>query len=222
MKIAVFVSGGGTNLQAIMDWIQSDRLCKVEIVRVIASREGTFAEQRARNASIPVTVVSRKDYPTQEGYDQALLDTLCDDAVDLVVLAGFLSFLGPDFIRRYKNRIINIHPALLPAFCGKGMYGLKPHAAAIDAGVKVTGATVHFVDDAYDKGPIILQKPVLVRDDDTPEELQKRVMKEAEQVILPLAIRLFSEGAIHIEGNRTRISGQGHPCIIDKDKIQST
>lgn len=205
MRIAVFVSGGGTNLQAIIDNINNKKLNNVEIVRVIASKTGTFAQKRAQNAGVPVSVIIRKNYSTQKEYDLALLNELKDDSVELIVLAGFLSFLGTDFINAYKNRIINVHPALVPSFCGEGMYGLKPHAAAIEKGVKITGATVHFVDEEYDTGPIILQKAVMINDDDTPETLQKRVMIEAEQVILPQAIQLITDGAVVISGKKTKI-----------------
>jgi phosphoribosylglycinamide formyltransferase-1 len=205
MNIAVFVSGGGTNLQAILDWIHRDKPEHVNIVRIIASREGTFAQQRGEKAGIPVSVIIRSTFSSQSDYDTALAERMHADSVELIVLAGFLSFLGPDFIHRYKNRIINIHPALIPSFCGKGMYGLQPHIAVLEAGVKVTGATVHFVDEEYDKGPILLQKAVTVDDNDTAESLQMRVMKEAEQVILPLAIQLLAENKVRIIGNRTII-----------------
>ena len=206
MNVAVFVSGGGTNLQAILDWIHRDKPNDVKIVRIIASKEGTFAQQRGEKAGIPVSVIPRSAFSSQKEYDAALAERMRADSVDLIVLAGFLSFLGPDFIRLFKNRIINIHPALIPSFCGKGMYGLKPHIAVLEAGVKVTGATVHFVDEEYDTGPILLQKAVMVEDQDTAESLQLRVMKEAEQVILPKAIQLLAEGRVRIIGNRTIIS----------------
>ncbi len=205
MRIAVFVSGGGTNLQAIMDQIREHKLKNVEIVRVIASRAGTFAQSRAQNAGIPVSVIIRKDCESQETYDQLLIAALDTDDIELVVLAGFLSFLGQSFIHRYRNRIINVHPALIPAFCGAGMYGLRPHIAAIEKGVKITGATVHLVDGEYDTGPIILQKAVEVRDEDTPESLQKRVMAEAEQILLPQAIQLFADSVLRFEGKKTYI-----------------
>lgn len=205
MRIAIFVSGGGTNLQAVMDQIREGKLEGIEIVKVISSKDGAYAQQRAANANIPVAVIQRKNFPSLKEYDAALVDSLKNDAVDLVVLAGFLSFLGPDFIHTYENKIINVHPALIPSFCGEGMYGLKPHIAALERGVKVTGATVHFINEEYDSGPIILQKAVEIRDDDTPEELQQRVMKEAEQVILPEAIRLIAAGAVEIMGRKTRI-----------------
>lgn len=205
MRIAVFVSGGGTNLQAVMDQIREGKLEGIEIVKVISSKDGVYALQRAAGANIPVAVILRKNYPSLKEYDAALIGALKEDAVDLVVLAGFLSFIGPDFIQAYENKIINVHPALIPSFCGEGMYGLKPHIAALERGVKVTGATVHFINEEYDSGPIILQKAVEIKDDDTPEVLQQRVMKEAEQVILPEAIRLISAGAVEIVGRKTRI-----------------
>ncbi|MHB1485442.1 MAG: phosphoribosylglycinamide formyltransferase [Saccharofermentanales bacterium] len=205
MKIAVFVSGGGTNLQAIIDRIRERKLTGIEIARVIASRDGTRASQRAAAAGIPVEVINRKNYSSLSEYDDALIGSIKEDSVELIVLAGFLSFLGEKFIDTYSGRIINVHPSLIPSFCGTGMYGLKPHIAAIEAGVKISGATVHFVDKEYDAGPIILQKAVQVDDDDTPEDLQQRVMIEAEQILLPQAIQLFCDGAIKIEGHKTRI-----------------
>ena len=208
LNVAVFVSGGGTNLQAILDQIADQRLRDVRIVGVLASRDGVFALERARLAGIPTAVVSRSRYPDMETYDQAMLDgldRLSASPVDLIVLAGFLSLLGPELVRRYAGRIINVHPALIPSFCGPGMYGIRPHEAAIARGVRITGATVHVVDEAYDAGPIILQKAVAVLQDDTPQTLQLRVMQEAEQVILPEAIRLFAENRITINGRKVRI-----------------
>ncbi len=206
MKIAVFVSGGGTNLQAIIDQIHSKKHEDIRIVHVISSKKDTFAEVRAKKAKIPVSIILRKDFSSLNDYDFALLEALKGNQPDLIVLAGFMSFLGKDFIHAYKNRIINVHPSLIPSFCGEGMYGLKPHEAALEKGVKIVGATVHFIDEEYDTGPIILQKAVQVKEDDTPFDLQERVMREAEQVILPLAIKLFANGKIAIEGKRTRIS----------------
>jgi phosphoribosylglycinamide formyltransferase-1 len=205
MRIAVFVSGGGTNLQAIIDRIDDGRLTGVKIVKVIASKEGVFAIERAKKHNIPCAVITKRDFPEQKIYDQVIIEALEDDNIDLVVLAGFLSLLGSDFINQYHNRIINVHPALIPSFCGEGMYGIKPHIAAIERGVKVTGATVHFVDDRYDSGPIILQKAVPIEDADTPQMLQERVMIQAEQVILPEAIQLIADGKVVISGNRTFI-----------------
>lgn len=205
LDLAVFVSGGGTNLQAILDQIADGRLSGVRVRCVIASKKGTYAEQRASLAGIPVHVVSRKDYATIEAYDRELIATLQPYAVGLVVLAGFLSLLGPDLIDTYANRIINIHPSLIPSFCGHGYYGIVPHQAALAYGVKVSGATVHFVDNRYDTGPIILQQAVQVLGDDTPQSLQARIMQEAEQVILPQAIALFAAGRIEVVGRITRI-----------------
>ncbi len=208
LEIAVFVSGGGTNLQAIIDRIADGTLANVRIACVIASRPGTYAEQRAAQNGIPCRIVSRKSFATPEEYDQAMLAALAEWPIGLVVLAGFLSLLGPAFVDAYRNKIINIHPALIPSFCGTGLYGIRPHEAALAYGVKLTGATVHFVDEHYDQGPIILQKAVAVHQDDTPQSLQLRVMQEAEQVILPQAIALFAAGRIRIAGRRTIIEGE--------------
>ncbi len=205
MNIAVFVSGGGTNLQAIIDNIKNGYLKQIELSLVISSKDGVFALERAKIENIPYFIVSSKNYNSQKEYDKELIKILKEKRIELVVLAGFLSLLGPDFVSEYKNRIINIHPSLIPSFCGTGMYGIMPHVAAIEKGVKITGATVHFVDDKYDTGPIILQKTVEVETDDTPEILQKRVMELAEQKILPKALKLYSEGKIRIIGNKTII-----------------
>ncbi len=207
-RVAVLVSGGGTNLQTLMDRIREGRLPGVRIACVLASRDGTLAEERARKAGIPVAVTHRRDLPDDDAHDRALLsgiDRLAGGKVDLVVLAGYLTRLGPRFLSAYPGRILNVHPALIPAFCGPGQYGIRPHEAVLDAGVRITGATVHFVDGEYDTGPIILQKAVEVRQDDTPRTLQLRVMQEAEQVLLPEAVRLFAEGRLRIEGRRVRI-----------------
>ncbi len=204
MKIAVFVSGGGTNLQAIIDKISSGEITNVEISEVIASNESAFAIERAKKAGIPAKVISKKVLGA-EAYDDATLAELNSLGVELVVLAGFLSMLGPKTVAAYANRIINIHPALIPAFCGKGMYGIRPHQAVLEKGVKVSGATVHFVNEHYDEGPIILQKAVDVLPDDTPETLQKRIMKECEQVILPKAIQLIADGRIEVVNNLVRV-----------------
>ena len=204
MKIAVFVSGGGTNLQAIIDKIASGEITNVEISEVIASNESAFAIERAKKAGIPAKVISKKILGA-EAYDDATLAELNSLGVELVVLAGFLSMLGPKTVAAYANRIINIHPALIPAFCGQGMYGIRPHEAVLAKGVKVSGATVHFVNEHYDEGPIILQKAVDVLPDDTPETLQKRIMKECEQVILPQAIQLIADGRIEVVNNLVRV-----------------
>ncbi len=205
MNVAVFVSGGGTNLQCLIDRKADGLLPDCEIVRVIASKDGTGAEERARQAGISTTVVRRRDFETETAYDQALLDSLADYEVGLIVLAGFLTKLGAGFVQRYPNQIINIHPSLLPAFGGAGYYGIKPHQAVLEYGCKVTGATVHLVDNNYDTGPIVLQKAIDVYADDTAETLQLRVMRECEQVILPEAVRLFTAGKIAVSGRITRI-----------------
>ncbi len=205
MKIAVFVSGGGTNLQAIIDNISSGYLKGVEIVRVIASNKDAYALQRAADNGIPAKVMSVRDYPSRNEWDEAVLSELRESGAELIVLAGYLSLLGTMVVHEFSDRIINIHPALIPSFCGAGMYGIRPHEAALKRGVKVSGATVHFVNENYDEGPIILQKSVDVLPDDTPEILQKRIMKECEQVILPRAIRLIADGKVSIENNIAKV-----------------
>ena len=201
MKIAVFVSGGGTNLQAIIDQIKDGRLKNVEISIVIASNDSAYALQRAAENNIPSSVMSVKSFASREEWDDAVIEKLRESGAELIVLAGYLSLLGPKTVKAFSNRIINIHPALIPSFCGKGMYGIKPHEAALARGVKVSGATVHLVNENYDEGPIFLQKCVDILPDDTPEVLQKRIMKECEQVILPKAISLFAEGKVEIKNN---------------------
>lgn len=202
MKIAVFVSGGGTNLQAIIDRIKDGSLKNVEIALVIASNDKAYALQRAADNNIPAVVMSVKNYESREIWDDAVLAKLNESGAELIVLAGYLSLLGEKTVKAFNNRIINIHPALIPSFCGKGMYGIRPHEAALERGVKVSGATVHIVNENYDEGPILLQKCVDVLPDDTPETLQKRIMKECEQVILPKAIQLFADGKIKVINNR--------------------
>lgn len=206
LKLGIMVSGGGTNLQAIIDKIQCGYLSKCEIVTVVSGRAGVHALERAQKHGIPTVCISRKDFTAIEDYDQALVKHFRQHNVELVVLAGFLSMLGEAFVKEYRNRIINIHPSLIPSFCGKGCYGIVPHQKALEYGVKVTGATVHFVDLEYDSGPIILQKAVDVCDGDTPESLQLRVMQEAEWELLPKAIKLFSEGRLVVEGRKVRIT----------------
>ena len=201
MKIAVFVSGGGTNLQAIIDNIKSGYLKDIEISLVVSSNKDAYALTRAEENGIPSKVLSVKDFGGRDKWDEAVLDAVQESGAELIVLAGYLSLLGTMVVHAYSNRIINIHPALIPAFCGEGMYGIKPHIAALERGAKVSGATVHFVNECYDEGPIILQKAVDVKWDDTPEVLQQRVMKECEQVILPKAIKHISEGKVTIENN---------------------
>lgn len=206
LKLGILVSGGGTNLQAIIDKMQSGTLSNCRIVTVVSSRAGVYALERARKHDIPNTCISRKSFAAMEDYDRTLLEHFRQYDVELVVLAGFLSMLGESFVSAYRNRIINIHPSLIPSFCGKGYYGIIPHQKALEYGVKVTGATVHFVDSEYDSGPIILQKAVTVQDDDTPESLQLRVMQEAEWELLPKAIKLFAEGRLALEGRKVRIT----------------
>jgi phosphoribosylglycinamide formyltransferase-1 len=207
LKLGILVSGGGTNLQAIMDKIRNGYLAGCEIVTVVSSKEGVYALQRAQENHIPTAVISKRNYAAAEEYDRALAEHFKRFDVGLVVLAGFLSMLGEGFVEVYRNRIINIHPSLIPAFCGKGYYGIVPHQKALEYGVKVSGATVHFVDFEYDSGPIILQKAVEIKQDDTPESLQLRVMQEAEWELLPKAIRLFSEGRLVLDGRKVRIQG---------------
>ncbi|NLP14822.1 MAG: phosphoribosylglycinamide formyltransferase [Clostridium sp.] len=205
LNIGVLVSGGGTNLQAIIDKIENGYIKNCSIVTVVSSRQGVYALERAKKHDIPAVCIARKDYSSVYEYGEALIRHFESFNVDLVVMAGFLSILEENFVKRYQNRIINIHPALIPSFCGKGYYGIIPHQKALEYGVKVTGATVHFVDVEADAGPIILQKAVYIKDDDTPETLQKRVMEEAEWEILPKAIKLFSEGRLEVEGRKVRI-----------------
>jgi len=205
LRIGVLVSGGGTNLQAIINKIECGYIKNCKIVTVVSSRPGVYAFERARKHDIPAVCISRRSYSSVKEYDNALVEHLESNGVELVVLAGFLSILGADFNKRFSDRIINVHPALIPSFCGKGYYGIIPHQKALEHGVKVTGATVHFVELEADAGPIILQKAVYIKNDDTPETLQKRVMEEAEWDILPEAIKLYSEGRLVIEGRRVRI-----------------
>ncbi len=196
LNIAVLVSGGGTNLQAILDSQARGENPNGRVTLIVASKPGVYALERAAAAGVESVVVSRKDYADSESFDQALLDTLKSHQIDLVVLAGFLSVLGHSVVAAYPNRILNVHPALIPSFCGPGMYGLRPHQAALARGCKVTGATVHFVNEECDGGPIVLQKAVEIQPGDTPETLQKRVMEQAEWKILPQAIRMVCDGEI--------------------------
>lgn len=188
MKIAVLVSGGGTNLQAIIDAIASGKITNTEIALVISNKEGTYALKRAEQAGIKGTVISPKQYADKEAYSQDMIKTIKDAGCELIVLAGFLVVLPESFVNAFEGKIINIHPSLIPSFCGDGFYGLKVHEKALERGVKVTGATVHYVDSGTDTGPIIDQKAVYIKAYDTPETLQRRVMEEAEWVILPKAI----------------------------------
>ena len=206
LKIAVLVSGGGTNLQAIIDEIEKGTVTNTEIAAVISNNKNAYALERARQHNIPAVCVSPKDYGTREEFNKELLKKIQSFDVDLVVLAGCLVVIPKIMVEAYPNRIINIHPSLIPSFCGTGYYGLKVHEAALERGVKVTGATVHFVDDGTDTGPIILQKAVEIKQGDTPEILQQRVMKEAEWKIMPQAIRLIAEGKVRVENGKTIIT----------------
>ena len=192
-RVAVLVSGGGTNLQALLESEQRGENPNGKIVLVVASKPGVYALERAANFGVESAVVSRKDYADSAAFDAALLDTLQSHSIDVVVLAGFLSVLGEKVIAAYRNKIINVHPSLIPSFCGPGFYGLKVHEAALAKGVKVTGATVHFVNEVPDGGRILLQKAVDVLPGDTPEVLQRRVMEQAEWVLLPQAAELLSK-----------------------------
>lgn len=204
-KIAVFVSGGGTNLQALIDAEKAGELANGKITLVVASKPGVYALERAAKADIPTVVLARRDYDSIAAYTKALTDTVVSAGIDLIVLAGFMTIIDQQLYDRYPNRILNVHPALIPSFCGKGFYGLHVHEAALAKGVKVSGATVHFVTPECDAGPIVLQKAVAVEDDDTPETLQKRIMEQAEWKILPEAVRLFCEGKITVDGNVVKI-----------------
>ena len=204
-KIAVCVSGGGTNLQAIIDAVSDGTIRNTEIAVVISNKENAYALERASKAGIPARCISPKSYESRDSFADAMLDTLEEYNVDLVVLAGYLVIVPARMIEKYHNRIINIHPSLIPAHCGMGYYGLKVHEKALERGVKVTGATVHFVDEGTDTGPIILQKAVEVEEGDTPEVLQRRVMEQAEWKILPKAIDLIANGKVKVEDGRTHI-----------------
>lgn len=205
LNIAVFVSGGGTNLQALIDAQDRGEIKNGKITFVLASNENAYALERAKKAGIESTVVNRKAYDTKADYDKAVLEALDGKNIDLIVLAGFLSILGEDLVNEYKNRIINIHPSLIPLFCGDGFYGKKVHTAVLNSGMKVTGATAHFVNEITDGGAIILQKAVPVEQGDNEDILQYRVMRQAEWEILPKAVSLFCEDRIKINGNKTEI-----------------
>lgn len=205
LNIAVFVSGGGTNLQALIDAQDRGEIKNGKITFVLASNENAYALERAKKAGIDTAVVSRKQYESKADYDKAVLKTLDGRDIDLIVLAGFLSILGEDLVSKYNNRIINVHPSLIPLFCGDGFYGKKVHKAVLDSGMKVTGATVHFVNEITDGGAIILQKAVPIEQGDNEDILQYRVMRQAEWEILPKAVSLFCEGRLKINGNKTEI-----------------
>ena len=207
-RIAVLVSGGGTNLQALIDAEKSGMFGESKISLVLASKPGVYALERAKNHEIPSMVLARKDYDSIGAYSRALADTLTEEKIDLVVLAGFMTIIDEQVYEAFPNRILNVHPALIPSFCGKGFYGLYVHEAALAKGVKVSGATVHIVTPECDAGPIVLQRAVAVREDDTPETLQRRIMEEAEWKILPEAVRLFCDGRITVKENRVYIKGE--------------
>ncbi len=205
-RIAVLVSGGGTNLQTLIDAQGEGKLGGGEIVLVLSSKEGVYALERAERAGIPTKVLARRDYADIADYSRALCEALVEAQIELVVLAGFLTIIDEQVYARFPNRIINVHPALIPSFCGKGYYGLHVHEAALKKGVKVSGATVHFVTPECDAGPIILQRAVEVREDDTPETLQRRIMEEAEWKLLPHAVKLFCEGRLTVTNEKVSIS----------------
>ncbi len=208
LRIAVLVSGGGTNLQAIMDQIAAGKIKDTEIVTVISNNKNAYALERAAKAGVPSQCISPKDFENRDAFNEALIKAIDEAKVDLVVLAGFLVVIPEVMVKKYKNRIINIHPSLIPSFCGTGYYGLKVHEGVLNRGVKVTGATVHFVDEGTDTGPIIYQAPVFVEEGDTPERLQRRVMEEAEWVILPKAIDAIARGKVYLLLPRTREPGK--------------
>lgn len=213
MRIAVLVSGGGTNLQAIIDGIDNGNITNTEICLVFSNNPKAYAIERAKKAGIPYVVKSPKEFANREDFNEALLQILTDAKPDLVVLAGCLVVIPECVVKAFPNRIINIHPALIPSFCGTGYYGLKVHEKALERGVRVSGATVHFVDEGTDTGPIILQKPVMVRDDDTPESLQRRIMEQAEWKIMPMAIDLIANGKVRVEGRKVVIDGYDESLI---------
>ncbi|MCI6240606.1 MAG: phosphoribosylglycinamide formyltransferase [Agathobacter sp.] len=205
LKIAVCVSGGGTNLQAIIDGIENQTITNAEIKVVISNNKNAYALERAKQHGIEAVCISPKDYESRDAFNEEFLAKLDSYEVDLVVLAGFLVVIPPQMIKEYRNRIINIHPSLIPSFCGTGYYGLKVHEGALARGVKVTGATVHFVDEGTDTGPIILQKAVAVEEGDTPEILQRRVMEQAEWIIMPQAIDLIANGKVSVSDHKVTI-----------------
>ena len=206
LRIAVLVSGGGTNLQAIIDKLASGEITNTEIALVFSNNRKAYALERAKKAGIPAKALSPKQFENREDFYDAVISTIDESKADLIVLAGCLMYIPAKLIEKYHNRIINIHPSLIPSFCGKGYYGLTVHEKALERGVKVTGATVHFVDEVLDNGPIILQKAVEICEGDTPEILQKRVMEQAEWVILPKAIDLIANGKVVVENGIAHIN----------------
>ena len=205
LKVAVLVSGGGTNLQAILDAIDNGTITNAKVEVVISNNKNAYALERAKNHGIEALCISPKDYETRDAFNAAFLEKLDSYKLDLIVLAGFLVVIPKQMIEKYRNRIINIHPSLIPSFCGTGYYGLKVHEGVLSRGIKVTGATVHFVDEGTDTGPIILQKAVEVEQDDTPEILQRRVMEQAEWIIMPKAIDLIANGKVSVVDGKVRI-----------------
>ena len=205
VKIAVLVSGGGTNLQALIDSEKRGELKSGKISLVISNKEGAYALERAKNAGIPTATVLKKELGSQEAFEAKIKELLTENGIELIILAGFMSILSEEFTSAYPKKILNVHPSLIPSFCGKGFYGLHVHEAALEKGVKVSGATVHIVIPECDAGPIVLQKAVEVKQDDTPETLQRRIMEEAEWKILPEAVRLFCDGRITVRDHRVYI-----------------
>lgn len=214
MKIAVMVSGGGTNLQAIIDSIDDGRITNTEICLVYSNNPGAYAIERAKAAGIPYVVKSPKEFENREAFNDALLQILTEADPDLIVLAGCLVVIPQQVVKAFANRIINIHPSLIPAFCGTGYYGLKVHEKALERGARVSGATVHFVDEGTDTGPIILQKPVMIRQDDTPEVLQRRIMEQAEWKILPMAIDLIANNKVTVKDHHVIIEGYDPETLV--------
>ena len=208
LKIAVLVSGGGTNLQALIDAEKRGEIGNGKISLVLSSKPDVYALERARQNQIESVVLSRKDYDSVKDYSKAIADTLEEKGIDLVVLAGFLTIIDEQVYQKFPNKIINVHPALIPSFCGKGYYGLHVHESALEKGVKVSGATVHIVTPECDAGPIILQKAVEVKQGDTPSSLQQRIMEQAEWILLPKAVKLFCDDKIVVEGNKVYIKGE--------------
>ncbi len=205
LKIAVLVSGGGSNLQALIDSKSRGEIANGELALVLSSSSDAYALERAKSVGIPTRVCARKEFSSREAFTQAILSVLEEYNIDLVVLAGFMYILSPEFCSRYENRVMNVHPALIPSFCGDGFYGLKVHERVIESGVKITGATVHFVNSVTDGGPIIAQGAVPVLFNDTPEVLQKRVMAECEWKLLPKAVNLFCNGKLKVVGTRVDV-----------------
>lgn len=215
LNIAVLVSGGGTNLQAIIDAVESGKIADTKIGMVFSNNRNAYALERAKKHGIRTEVLVPKEFENRDAFNDAFYKLLTDANPDLIVLAGCLVVIPKKIVRAFAGRIINIHPSLIPSFCGTGYYGLKVHEKALERGVKVSGATVHFVDEGTDTGPIILQKPVMIRDDDTPSSLQKRIMEQAEWVILPKAIDLIARGKVSVEGSRVIIDGYDPDVIFN-------